>query len=283
MIMFFVMFALGMALDTARIKETFSDPKPLLTGIAGQILLLPLIGFIWASVGPWTGAVALGLFIVSVCPGGTTSNTIVFARRGDIALSVTLTALSSLITLATIPVFLSLGLASLGTELNTVELPIAQLLLSLFHAIVLPVTLGMALRRFASAWSLKAIEPMRRISLPLIAIMIALSIYNSRSFFTNEIADLFWAASGMVILVWAAGFVLARLFGLDLVRQFTIAVEVGAQNIILAIYLGASVLQMPELTIAAIMFGLLNYAMVVIIYLLLRKRLAETGSASFSR
>ena len=272
-VMFIVMFGLGLALDTRLIQRTFARPIPLFTGLAGQVLLLPLLAFLWASFGPWTSAVALGLFVVSVCPGGTTSNTIVFAMRGDIALSVSLTALSSLVTLITIPFFLTAGLSALQGDSVEIAVPISVILTSLIQMILLPVALGMGLRRFAEPIALRVIEPLRKLSLVLLAMIITLSIYNARRFFTAEIVELFLASAGMVVLVWFAGFVLTRLMKLDLMRQMTIVIEIGVQNTILAIYLGASVLQSPELTIAAIMFGLLNYAMVAIVYLVVRKPL----------
>lgn len=261
-VIFSIMFGLGMAMNLAMIRDVLVKPRALLTGLAGQLLLLPLLAFIVAALGPWSSLVALGLIVIAVCPGGSTSNAIVFAIRGDVALSVSLTALSSLLTLVTIPVLLAFALQLWGDGANAVSLPVPRVIRSLLLMTALPVGLGMMLRRFAPSLASRMLEPFRRASLIMLLSIIALSIYNSRGYISSEIGHIAAASAILVVVVITGGWSLARLFKLDASQCLTIAIEVGVQNTALALYIGASLLGSPELTIVAIVYGIINYALI---------------------
>lgn len=270
-VIFSIMFGLGMAMNLAMIRDVLVRPRALLTGLAGQLLLLPLLAFAVATLGPWSSLVALGLIVIAVCPGGSTSNAIVFAIRGDVALSVSLTALSSVLTLITIPLLLALALQLWGDGANTVLLPVSRVIKSLFLMTALPVGLGMLLRKLSPALASRMLEPFRRASLVMLLSIIALSIYNSRGYISSEIGHIAVASGILVVVVISGGWSLARLFKLDASQCLTIAVEVGVQNTALALYIGASLLGSPELTIVAITYGIINYALIGLLIAWLRR------------
>lgn len=270
-VIFVVMFGLGLALNLSMIRKILVRPRALITGLGGQLLYLPLVAFAIAILGPWAGLVALGLVVIAVCPGGSTSNAIVFAIRGDIALSVSLTAFSSVLTLVTIPVLLGLALQFWGVGEKEIELPIATILKNLALMTALPVALGMIMRQSIPALADRLIEPLRKVSLFLILMIIAISIYNTRSYITAEIVQIAAASLILALLVIGGGLMLGKVAGLSLSQQLAITIEVGVQNTPLAIYLGASLLNTPELTVIAICYGLINYALIGGLILFVRR------------
>ena len=274
-VIFSVMFGLGMAINPGMIKDVLVRPRALVTGLAGQLIALPLLAFSVAALGPWSSLVALGLIVIAVCPGGSTSNAIVFAVRGDVALSVTLTAFSSLLTLITIPIFLGIALQLWNAGMETVLLPASRVVKSLLLMTALPVALGMLLRWFAPGWAGRLLEPFRRASLVMLLSIISLIIYNSRGYISAEIGQIALASGILVILVITSGWSLARAMRLNESQSMTIAVEVGVQNTALALYIGASLLGLPELTVVAIAYGIINYLLIGALIIGLRRARAR--------
>ncbi|MCK9993929.1 MAG: bile acid:Na+ symporter, BASS family [Alphaproteobacteria bacterium] len=110
-ILMIMMFGLGLSLSTADFTRVLRTPRPAVVGILGHAILLPLSAFAILSVFDFPPLVAGGLVILSACPGGVTSNAVVYAGRGDVALAVSLTAISSVVTVFTIPLVVGFGLA----------------------------------------------------------------------------------------------------------------------------------------------------------------------------
>lgn len=270
-VIFIVMFGLGLALNLAMIWDVLRRPRATVIGLLGQMVFLPLAAFTLAYFGQWSSLIALGLIVIAVCPGGSTSNVIVFAIRGDIALSVTLTALTSVLTLFSIPFLLGLALHRWGAQTDAIVMPVEQVMKNLALMTALPIALGMIVQRQAPGFAAKMIEPMRKLSLILLLLIIALSIYNARSYISAQIVQIAMASAILVVTVIGGGFLLAKFAGLTLSQQLVIAIEVGVQNTPLAIYLGSSLLKIPELSIIAICYGLINYAMIGILIFMVRK------------
>lgn len=279
-VIFIVMFGLGLALNLGMIWDVLRRPRATIIGLLGQMVFLPLAAFVLAYLGLWSSLIALGLIVIAVCPGGSTSNVIVFAIRGDIALSVSLTAISSVLTLFSIPFLLGLALQYWGAETHAIVMPAGQVMKNLALMTALPIALGMITQRQAPAFAARMIEPMRKLSLVLLLLIIALSIYNARSYISAQIVQIALASTILVVTVIGGGFLMARFAGLTLSQQLVIAIEVGVQNTPLAIYLGSSLLKIPELSIIAICYGLINYALIgILIFMVRRTGLDRTFAA----
>ena len=142
-----VMLGMGLSLLPVDFKRITRYPKAVAVGTVCQILLLPLIGALIALVVPMQPEIAVGLIILAVCPGGPSSNLVTYLAKGDVALSVSLTAVSSVITVFTIPLFANLALQYfLGTN-TEIALPIGSTMLQIFLITLLPIVVGMAIRQ----------------------------------------------------------------------------------------------------------------------------------------
>lgn len=261
----FVMFGLGLSLKKQDIVAVAQKPMPFFIGLGGQLLFLPLVAFIAVLVLPVPMAILLGLILVSLCPGGSTSNAIIFSIGGNVALSVLLTIASSLITLFSIPFLLVFAIDYFNVEASTIAVPAAYIFKSLLMMTALPVAVGMIVGVKLPKLAEKAIPPLKKLSLILILMIIALSMYNAREFVTEEIGTIIVSAAVLSVSVVLGGYILSRLFVRDIDDRLTIAVEIGVQNTPIAIFLGSSVLGMPELSIVAIAYGVFNYGLIALL------------------
>ena len=143
-----IMFGMGLTLVIGDFIRIFTYPKAVLVGLINQIILLPIIGFSIVVLFKLSPTMATGVMILSLCPGGPTSNLITQVSRGNIGLSVTLTALASLITVFTIPVLLSEAIAYFtGNTGVVIELPVLQTMLQILVITVIPIAIGMIIRK----------------------------------------------------------------------------------------------------------------------------------------
>lgn len=261
----FVMFGLGLSLKKEDLTAVAQKPVPFIVGLGGQLIFLPMVAFAAALILPVPLAIMLGLILVALCPGGSTSNAIIFSIGGNVALSVSLTIASSLITLFSIPLLLAFAIDYFGVEAGAISVPAAYIFKSLLMMTALPVAVGMIMGVKMPNFAEKAIPPLKKLSLVLILMIIALSMYNAREFITEEIGTIIISAGFLSISVVLGGYFLSRIFVTDLHNRLTIAVEIGVQNTPIAIFLGSSVLGMPELSIIAIAYGVFNYGLVALL------------------
>ena len=172
-----IMFGMGLGLVTGDFVRLFSFPKAVLVGLCNQILLLPLIGFAIVALFDLNPSMAIGLMIISVCPGGPTSNLITQVSRGNIGLSVTLTALASLITVFTIPILLSKAIAYFtGNTGVIIQLPILETMVQILVITIIPIYIGMMIRKQKEAFALSMEKPMRTASTVLFVIFFIVKI-----------------------------------------------------------------------------------------------------------
>ena len=142
-----IMLSMGLSLVPEDFLRVTKYPKAVAIGLISQLILLPIIGFIIAKIVPMQPAIAMGLMIIALCPGGVSSNVITFLAKGDVALSVTLTAFSSFITVFTIPIFGNLAYQHFIGKTAAIALPIGATILQIFLMTLLPISLGMIFRQ----------------------------------------------------------------------------------------------------------------------------------------
>lgn len=261
----FVMFGLGLSLKKEDIFAVAQKPIPFFIGLGGQLVFLPIVAYTAALVLPVPMSILLGLILVSLCPGGSTSNAIIFSIGGNVALSVLLTIASSLVTLFSIPLLLAFAIDYFGLEAGNIAVPAAYIFKSLLMMTAIPVAIGMIVGVKMPNLAEKAIPSLKKLSLILILMIIALSVYNAREFVSEEISTIIVSAGFLSVSVVLGSYTLSRLFIPDINNRLTIAVEVGVQNTPIAIFLGSSVLGMPELSIVAIAYGVFNYGLIALL------------------
>lgn len=230
-----IMASLGLGLTVADFRRVVAQPRDFWAGMASQMLLLPLVAFVIAAVWAPAPALAVGLMIIAAAPGGVTSNLLTRYAGGDVALSVTLTAVTSLLAMVSVPLVVWLALAWFAGAAAAAELSMARIALSMFGIVAVPVALGMAL--CAARPDLAArIEPVAgRVSAVLFVVVVAAAIWVERA----NIATYF-AAAGITALVLNLGMMAiafwgARLIGCARPQRIALSLECGLQNGTLAI------------------------------------------------
>ncbi|MDT8320335.1 MAG: hypothetical protein RQ826_07390 [Xanthomonadales bacterium] len=271
-VIFLVTFGMGLALTPRAFLDISKRPKVVLTGLAGQLILLPAVVFFFTMALNVPAPIAMGLILIAACPGGSSSNAIVFAIRGELALSVTLTAISSLCLLVTLPFWVKLGLLSYTPEDREVIVSAMEIVKRLLMVMATPIALGMLIRHFRTDFAIRLHTPMRRLSLFLLLMIISVSIYNVRDFLTAAIYPIMLYSLAVASILIASAYLLPRFLSFRKGERLALAIEIGVQNTVLAIFVGASVLGWDELTVTAIVYGLINYALIAgLIYLVKRQ------------
>ncbi len=258
--LFIIMFGMGLTLTPADFARVIKYPKAVILGLVNQLIMLPIIGFTLAYAFKAEPVVAVGLMILAACPGGATSNLITHLSKGDTALSVSLTAIASVITIFTIPLIISLALSYFMASDQTVDLDIAKVFGQLLVIIVIPVSLGMWLRYKKEAFAAKMERPVKVASALVLALVIVGLLVKEKE---NVIA--YFEQAGLIALslnlvTMLLGFLSARAFSLSRPQTITISIESGIQNGTMAIgiatiALGSSAMAIPAAIYSLIMFG----------------------------
>ena len=178
-----VMLGMGLSLVPKDFQRITRDPVAVAVGTICQVLLLPLIGMLITFFVPMQSAIAVGLMVLAVCPGGPSSNLLTYLAKGDVALSVTLTALSSMITVFTIPIFTNLALQHFLGQSAAVALPIGKTMLQIFLITLLPTAIGMVIRHQFPNTARRIEKQMSRIAGGLLALIIVLLLINTPDIF----------------------------------------------------------------------------------------------------
>ena len=243
-----IMFGLGLSLVTDDFVRLFAYPKSVLVGLCNQLLFLPLIGFAIVVLFDLNPTMAIGVMILSVCPGGPTSNLITQVSRGNIGLSVTLTALASLITVFTIPILLSKAIAYFTGDTDVViQLPILETMLQILVITVIPISIGMMIRKRREAFALSMEKPMRTASTVLFVIIFLIIIIANKDNLTQAMKEVGLPTLLLNLSTMGLGFVSAKLFGITGKSQISITIESGIQNGTLAFVIATTILNNFEM------------------------------------
>ena len=255
--LFIIMLGMGLSLVVDDFKRVVIFPKAVVIGLVNQLLILPLVAFGLAYNMP--GELAVGLVLLAVCPGGVTSNLISHVSKGDTALSVTLTAISSLLTVLTIPFILNIALETFMLEGKVISLDVPKTIITIVAITILPISIGMFVRSKKEAFALSMDKPVRIASVVFLALIIIAAVIKEKEVLFNNIGDVGINALLLNVITMAVGFGTAMLFNLNLKQRITISIESGIQNGTLAItlaltVLGNSVMAIPGAIYALIMF-----------------------------
>jgi BASS family bile acid:Na+ symporter len=243
-----IMLGMGLSLVTDDFVRLFTYPKVVLVGLCNQLLFLPLIGFAIVVLFDLNPTMAIGVMILSVCPGGPTSNLITQVSRGNIGLSVTLTALASLITVFTIPILLSKAIAYLTGDTDVViQLPILETMLQILVITVIPISIGMLIRKRREAFALRMEKPMRTASTVLFVIIFLIIIIANKDNLTQAMKVVGLPTLLLNLSTMGMGYLSAKLFGITGKSQISITIESGIQNGTLAFVIATTILNNLEM------------------------------------
>lgn len=274
-ILIVLMFLLGIDLDKKAFTNVARNPKAVALGMVGQLILLPVIAFAVAWILKLPPIYFMGLVLVACCPGGSSSNVFSMLAKGDVALSVTLTALSSIITLFTLP-FIMGFVADFVSSSNglDIHLPIGKLFMQNIVLLFVPLLAGSLFRKIKPNAARKVAKVLGKLAFPALMTLAAVFFLQ----YWREIADNF-ALLGMsgallILLAMLCSGGLSRIGGFTTGVRRTIVIEVGMQNAAQAIAIASSpfIFNSGEMALPAIIYALLmNVILLTYVYLIRRK------------
>lgn len=279
-LLFLIMFGMGMTLTVSDFKRVVEFPKAMAIGLGNQVILLPLIGLAIVTMLSLSPVIAMGIMLVSVCPGGATSNLISHLSKGDTALSITLTAFSSLITIFTIPFIINFSLVEImGSEGKAIQLSIIDTIFSILKLTAFPVALGMFIKYLFPLFAEKSRKPLTWSSGIFILIALALLVL--------KLSDLgsVWPlvkAAGLATVVLnlstlGLGFVSSKIMKLQTPQAISISIETGMQNNVLgmAIASSPSLLNNAQMGVVAGVYGIVMCLTGLLLIFFFRKLVSD--------
>ena len=254
--LFIIMLGMGLSLTVADFKRVVAYPKAVIIGLVNQLVLLPLLAILLISVFGVSPLLAVGVMLLAACPGGVTSNLISHVARGDTALSVSLTAVSSFITVVAIPLIVQWALDYYMGDIRAVDVPITKTILTVVVITLIPITIGMIVRSRSPHFADRMDKPVRIASTVIFVAIIAGVIAANVDVIVPAIKQVGLLTLLLNVLTMGLGFASARLLQLNRSQSVSIAIESGIQNGTMAIVIGTSVLQIESIEIPAAVYGL---------------------------
>ena len=268
-----LMFDLGLSLKFEDFGRVFQHPWPIAVALLGQLVLLPFIalGLAWAFRLP--PVFFIGLVLIACCPGGSSSNVFSKLAGGDVALSVTLTALSSVITLFTIPLIMSWTTTLVGESVGIV-LPVGNLIKQNLVLMLLPVLLGIGLHYAWPVAAEKTDKVLGKLAFPLLLVLITVFYIQHHRTILDNLGILGLAVTVLILVAIGCSSLLSRLVRTDARQRRTVVIEVGMQNAAQAIAIASSplVFANEQMAIPAILYSLMMNVVLLIYVGVVRKR-----------
>ncbi len=257
--LFIIMLGMGLSLTTQDFRRVVFYPKAIFVGLTNQLILLPLIGFGIATVFNLPPEIAIGIMILAACPGGPTSNLISHLAKGNLALSVTLTALSSLITILTIPFLVNFALEYFSEKGQYIQLDVIKTILQILVIVVIPVCVGMLIRHYQPNFANSMARPVRIGSGIVLALIIIGLVVKEKDNFVSYFQQAGLATFTLNAVTMLLGYYSAKLFKLTRPEAISISIESGIQNGTLAITVAVVLLNNTAFAIAPAVYSLLMF------------------------
>ncbi len=266
-----IMLTLGLGLTTSDFTRVIKRPKDFLIGLICQVILLPIIAFVLIKILNVQPALALGVMIIAAAPGGVTSNILTKFANGDVALSVSLTAIISLLSILTVPFIVIKSADLLDINYLSKEISMSGISIKMFLVVTLPVVIGMLIRKFAQNFILNRTALIEKISLTLF-IIVFISIWLEE--WDNII--MYISRAGVITLIlnvtmMVLGFYVAKIFTSGIEQRKCISLECGLQNGTLAVFVSTQIFDDIIYLIPTASYALIMFVTSIIFVLLLKK------------
>lgn len=265
-----IMFGLGLGLTPADFARVGRRPRAAVIALACQLLVLPVLGFALALLFRLPPAMAVGLMLLAASPGGTAANLYSHLFRGDVALNISLTAINSVLAVVSLPIVVNLAVAWFQPGDLSVGLRFTKTL-EVFVVVLGPVALGMLTRRLRPAFAQAMDRPVRMVSASFLALLIGAAVASNLAALKDEVAALAGVSVAFCLLSLAVGFVVPRLLRVERGQAIASAFEVGLHNAALAIVVAQSVLERPDMSLPAAVYGVAMFPLAALFGLLVTR------------
>ncbi|MCG7519272.1 bile acid:sodium symporter family protein [Ruegeria sp. Ofav3-42] len=270
-----IMLSLGVGLEVADFRRVFNRRYPFAIGALSQVVLLPVAAFITVKLFALPPEIAVGIMILSFCPGGVTSNILSKLAKGDVALSVSLTAIISLLSMMTVP-FLAAWSVSYFLGDAAPEVSITGLAIAMFLITTLPVAIGVALRSFATGFANRIEAPLSKLATVLFVLIVLAALAGNWQLFVDNLGVMGAGLISLNIALLLIGLGLARAADLSWKESKTVSIETGIQNSTLGITLAALITGTESgfspLALPSAVYGITMYAVALPFILWFRRR-----------
>lgn len=267
LILAFIMFSLGLGLRKQDFARVLQYPKAFFTGVVNQLILLPLFALLLVKVFSFAPELAVGVMILSFCPGGVTSNVLAQVSKGNTPLSISLTAITSLVSIVTVPLLVALTVHHfMGTDAPDVD--IVGLGLTMFLITAVPVALGMLVTAIAPSTVAKVSKGVSRTAMILFFIIIVAALASNWAVFSSNLPTLGPALILLNIAMLSLGLATSRLMKLKPADATTVSIESGVQNGTLGIAVGSLIAlgatdTLPPTTVPSAVYSIIMYFITV--------------------
>lgn len=264
LVLAFITMSLGLNLTREDFKQLFVAPKSLTVGLFAQMVLLPLAAFILMKFTDFSPGIKVGFIIISVCPGGVTSNLVSFLLKGNVALSISLTVMNGLLCMFTIPVFVNMALNYYFHHSSVIELPVLGTIQHIALVTVLPATIGVFIRNKFSVIA-NTLQPILKYLLPTLLLL----IFIIKIFVPVEKGGIALTQDELLALsVWVLlqnfsgillGYITGHIFNLNFQNKITIIIEVGLHNTALALLIAGNILRNNEMQKPVMVYAIFTF------------------------
>ncbi|MFF3098927.1 bile acid:sodium symporter family protein [Streptomyces cyaneofuscatus] len=272
-----IMFGLGLSLTTDDFRRVTRSPKAVVVALVLQVLVLPLVAFGLVKLFDLDPLLAVGVMLLAASPGGTTANLFSHLFRGDVALNITLTAINSVLAAITIPIITNLAIdhfdaqGDLGLQLGKVVQVIA--------IVLIPVAIGMAVRRRSADFAARADRPVRIFSIVVLVIVSAGALLGERENLADYMQQVGLVTGIFCLASLTLGYAGARLLRLDERQAIASSMEVGIHNTTVALTIALSVLDSTEVAIPSAVYSVLMYVLATAFGYLVTRRHSDAGKS----
>lgn len=253
-----IMLGLGLSLTVADFTRVIKYPKAVFIGLVCQMLILPFGAFFVATLLNLSPELAVGLMLLAASPGGPTANLFSHLSNGDVALNITLTALNSVLTLFSLPFIVGLSMDHFMGEALAIPMPFGKII-SVFAIVLIPVSIGMLIRKFKPAISAVLEKPVKIASAILLVLVIVATIAKDREVLGTYFQQIGLAALLFNLISLLGGYLIPRLFRIENRQAIAIGMEIGIHNGTLAIFLALTVLNNSVMSIPPAIYSIIMF------------------------
>lgn len=257
-----IMMGMGISLEKGDFTNVLKYPRPIFTGIISQVFILPLVAFLLFGFTNLDPFIKVGFILITACAGGSATNVITLMLKGNLALSISLTAINSIIILITLPLIVKLGLLVFIGEEKSIHLDIINTIINIFFTIIIPTFIGMSIRYYFYRFALKA-QKYLRILLPAILLSVFVVIlFFDKDGSQNNTFDFLYLAPWALLLNFVSMLVvylIAKNLRLGGKNNFTISIEVGLKNSIVGIFVAETLLNNYEMAMVSVVYGSITF------------------------
>jgi len=259
-----IMFTIGSTLRPSNFLYLAKNPRLVTIGLLLQMLFLPALAFILVSWFPIRTEFKVGIMVLALCPGGTTANLVSFLVNAEVALSIALTSINSFLILATVPLFTYLTLIFFTGEGDMIHLPVGETIINIIVIIILPVAAGMLFNKFMPRWSAFIKNPLKYITIVLLAAMFLVKFFapnehGGSGITFREVFRLLPVTLAIHLASMLLSYFIARLSIHSIRSCATIAIEVGLQNTTLALLITSTMLRNEQMAKPALVYALFSF------------------------